>query len=50
MKPFDWRELVNAAGAANPMHDIIKDALRFTLLMRTPIMIPNGCCLSSLLI
>ena len=50
MKLFDWRELVNAAGAASPMHDIIQDAFRFTLLMRTPIMISKGCCLSSLLI
>ena len=36
MKHFDQTGKENAAGAAKPMHNIMKDALRFTLLMQVP--------------
>ena len=31
MKQFRWEGMESAAGAAKPMHDIMRDALRSTL-------------------
>ena len=42
MKHFDQKGKENAAGAAKPMHNIMRDALRSTLLMQSQATIPKG--------